>query len=164
MARATDVLIRKMREADRPAAMDILAYWNMAPRPPTAQVPDPERSDLVIENSFVAVADGAVVGVASYILREDRSAETASLAVSPAWLGSFVGEQLQDARLAEMKARGVERVRTESDRSEIVDWYVRKYGYRVVGSAQKKHSFGLEHVDHWTVLELDLRAWRKVQT
>jgi hypothetical protein len=63
-------------------------------------------------------------------------------------------------RLAELRAHGVERVRTESDRSAIVDWYVRKYGYRVVGTARKKHSFGLENVDHWTVLELDLRTWR----
>src|SRR5262245_44277794 len=114
MARATDVLIRKMRETDRHAAMDILSHWNMAPRPPTADVPNPERADLVVENSFVAIADGAVVGVASYILHRDRTAETASLAVAPAWLGSLVGEQLHDARLAEMQTRGVECVRTES--------------------------------------------------
>ena len=160
MAGGPDVVIRRMREADRPAAMNILAYWNMAPQPPSADVPDPERSALIVENSFVAIADGVVVGVASYILHADRVAETASLAVAPAWLGSLVGEQLQSARLIEMRARGVERVRTESDRREIVDWYIRKYGYRVVGTARKKHSFGLENVDHWTVLELDLCAWR----
>jgi N-acetylglutamate synthase-like GNAT family acetyltransferase len=101
-----------------------------------------------------------VVGVASYILHAGRFAETASLAVAPAWLGSLVGERLQNARLEEMRACGVERVRTESDRSEIIDWYVRKYGYRVIGTARKKHSFGLENVDHWTVLELDLRTWK----
>jgi N-acetylglutamate synthase-like GNAT family acetyltransferase len=160
MPLAPNVTIRKMRDSDRPEAMDILAGWNMAPRPPSADVPDPERSALIVENSFVAIADGTVIGVASYILHADRTAETASLAVAPAWLGSLVGEQLQNARLSELRSHGVERVRTESDRSEIVDWYVRKYGYRVVGTARKKHSFGLEDVDHWTVLELDLRTWQ----
>jgi predicted N-acetyltransferase YhbS len=123
-------------------------------------VPDPERATLIVENSFVAIADGAVIGVASHILHPDRVAETASLAVAPDWLSSLVGEQLQNARLAELRSRGVEFVRTESDRGETVDWYVRKYGYRIVGTARKKHSFGLANVDHWTVLELDLRSWR----
>ena len=164
MARGPDVVIRRMQESDRPAAMSILSHWNMAPRPPSADVPDPERSALLVETSFVATADDVVVGVASYILHADRLAETASLAVAPAWLGSLVGEQLQNARLMELQARGVERVRTESDRREVVDWYVRKYGYRVVGTAPKKHSFGLGNVHHWTVLELDLRSWKAATT
>ena len=154
------VTIRKMLEEDRPKLMEILACWNMAPRPPTREAPDPERSMLLTDNTFVALADGVLIGVASYILHDSAFAETASLAVVPEWLGSRCGERLQNARLAEMKTRGVERVRTESDRPEIVEWYVRKYGYRVVGAARKKHAFGLADVDHWTVLELDLRHWQ----
>jgi hypothetical protein len=37
-----------------------------------------------------------------------------------------------------------------------VRWYVRKFGYRIVGKAPKKHPFSREDVDEWTVLELDL--------
>ena len=159
-----DVAIRKMCEDDRLPVMRLLSRWNMAPLAPSPDVPDPERSTLLVENTFVANADGILIGVASYILHGDGSAETASLAVDPAWLGSHVGANLQKARLMEMKARGIERVRTEADRPGVVDWYVRKFRYRIVGTARKKHPFGLASVDHWTVLELDLRAWQPRRT
>jgi len=149
-----------MHEDDRADVMALLAYWNMAPRAPSSEVPQPERSTLIVDHTFVAVADGVVIGVGSYILHENGFAETASLAVDPAWLGSNVGERLQNARLAEMKGRGVRRVQTESDRPDVIAWYVRKFGYRVVGAARKKHDFGLSSVDHWTVLELNLERWQ----
>jgi 3-keto-5-aminohexanoate cleavage enzyme len=96
------------------------------------------------------------VGVASYILHGPRRAETTSLAVDPRWRGSGVGEKLHRARLAEMKALGVEEIFTETDRPEVIAWYVRKFGYRVAGTRRKKHAFSLPDVDHWTVLELSL--------
>jgi GNAT superfamily N-acetyltransferase len=161
-AAMADVVIRKMREDDRANAMRILDHWNMAPRSPTPKVPNPERSALCVEHAFVATHDNVPIGVASYILHEKGFAETASLAVDPAWVGAGLGELLQHARLAEMKARGVERVRSEADRSNVVQWYVRKFGYRIVGSVPKRHEFGCPGIDHWTVLELDLRTWTAV--
>jgi hypothetical protein len=47
-------------------------------------------------------------------------------------------------------------VRTETDRPATVRWYVRRFGYRVVGTNPKKHAFSLPDVAVWTVLELDL--------
>jgi N-acetylglutamate synthase-like GNAT family acetyltransferase len=156
-----DVVIRKMREEDRPTVMKILAVWNMAPMAPTPERPDPERSTIAADGTaFVALSGEQLIGVASYILYDRQRAETASLAVDPAWRGSGVGEQLQVARLVELKARGIEVLRTECDRPEVVDWYVRKFGYRVVGTSPKKHAFSLETADCWTVLELDLKAWQ----
>ena len=155
-----DVTIRKMREEDRLRVLRLLGLWNMAPRAPAPELPEPERATIIVENTFVAVVADAVVGVASYILHGPRAAETASLAVDPSWLGSGVGECLQSARLTQLKELGVERIRTEADRPEVVRWYQRKFGYRVIGTALKKHEFSLADVDHWTVLELDLRAWR----
>jgi hypothetical protein len=67
-----------------------------------------------------------------------------------------VGEALQQARLAELKALGVRHVRTEADRPETIAWYVKKFGYRVTGSAPKKHAFSLPEVGRWTILTLDL--------
>jgi predicted N-acetyltransferase YhbS len=99
------------------------------------------------------------VGVGSYLLHSDALAETASLAVSPEVKGSGIGARLQVARLEEMLARGIRRVRTETDRPETIAWYQRKFGYRIVGSNPKKHAFSLPDVDVWTVLELDLVAW-----
>lgn len=155
-----DVTIRKMREEDRGQVLRLLGLWNMGPRSSTPECPEPERTTIIVKNTFVALAGGSVVGVASYILHGVRAAETASLAVDPSCIGLGIGERLQSARLTEMKELGVERIRTEADRPEVVRWYQRKFGYRVVGAARKKHEFSLADVDHWTVLELDLRAWR----
>ncbi|HZQ73385.1 MAG TPA: GNAT family N-acetyltransferase [Burkholderiales bacterium] len=150
------VSIRKMRREDLPRAMEILARWNMAPQAPSTERPHPERSSLLVENSFVALADQRLVGVASYILHGNGLAETASLAVDPGWRGAGVGALLQRARLAEMHSRGVRKVRTEADRPDAIAWYVHKFGYRITGTVRKKHPFSLEDVGEWTVLELDL--------
>ena len=148
--------IRRMREEDLPGALRVLAHWNMAPVAPSPEVPDPERSRLDVGRSFVAEVEGRIVGVASYILHSPEYAETASHAVDPAFRGSGVGRALQLARLREMKALGVRRVRTETDRPETIAWLVKHFGYRVTGRNPKKHAFSLADVREWTVLELDL--------
>ncbi len=150
------IVVRKMREADLPACLAILAQWNMAPQPPSAAVPDPERSTIDVANGFVAECDGRIVGTCSFIVHSADLAETASLAVDPAHKGGGVGFLLQQARLAEMRARGIRTVRTETDRPETIRWYVERFGYRIVGTNPKKHAFSLEDVGHWTVLELTL--------
>jgi GNAT superfamily N-acetyltransferase len=155
------VTVRRMRAEDHEAAAAILGYWNMAPVPPSTAQPDSERPGIDPDCSVVALADGAIVGVASYERLDARVAQTEGLAVNPRWRGAGVGRLLQDARLAELKALGIETVRTDSDRPGVIDWYVRNYGYRVTGTKPKKHAFGLADVDHWTMLELDLRQWRR---
>ena len=142
-----------MTAADLPAVMALLGHWNMAPR---CGDPDAERSGIAIENTFIAEEEGRIVGVASFIMHGADSAETASLAVDPDYLGQGLGAQLQRTRLEEMRRRGVRRVRTEADRPATIRWYVREFGYRIVGTNPKKHDFGLPGVNEWTVLELDL--------
>ena len=155
------VIIRKMREQDLPRVTEILAHWNMMPRLPTPALPDVESTGLEkLGAAIVAVVVDRVVGSASYILHGDRRAETGSLAVDPAWRGAGIGAQLQRARVAELKSLGVEQVYTETDRPEVVEWYVRKFGYRIAGTRLKKHAFSLLEIDRWTVLELNLREWQ----
>jgi len=150
------VEIRQMRTVEIGRVVEILAHWNMAPVAPGPGCPDPETSGLEEGRTFVAVSGGTVIGVASYVLRGDGWAETASLAVDPAWRGKGVGERLQRSRLAAMKALGVRHVRTETDRPETIEWYQRKFGYRIVGTVPKKHAFSLAGVPDWTVLVLDI--------
>ncbi len=152
----TGVRIRRMRDEDLSDAMAILERWDMAPTPDEA---DAERSGLEVANSFVAEQAGRVVGVASFIRLAPDVGETASLAVDPECRGLGIGYALQVARFQEMQRRGIRWVRTETDRPETISWYERKFGYRRVGTNPKKHAFSLPDVDHWTVLELDLREW-----
>lgn len=151
-----DVAIRQMRPDDVEPAMAILDEWDMAPETGRA---DAERGELRVDNSVVADHDGTVVGVASYIVHGEGVAETASLAVTEAYRGEGIGYRLQTARLEEMRSRGIETVRTETDRPETIEWYVEQFGYERVGTTPKKHDFSLSDVDEWTVLELDLEAW-----
>jgi len=137
-------------------AMAILGEWNMAPMAASSDIEDPERSELNIENSFVALLDDQVVGVCSYIIHNPQLAETASMAVTPSCRGLGVGYQLQQARVQELKRLGIKLLRTETDREDTVAWYIRKFGYRQVGTNPKKHNFSLADVNEWVVLELDL--------
>lgn len=152
------VRIRRMRDDDVDAAMAVLDEWDMAPETDRA---DAERTTIRVENSFVAEDAGTVVGVASYIIHSDTLGETASLAVDPDYRGRGIGYRLQVARLEEMRSRGVETVRTETDRPETIEWYVENFGYERTGTNPKKHDFSLSEVDEWTVLELDLDRWAR---
>ena len=150
------VRIRKMNEDDVEAAMAILDEWDMAPETDREGA---ERSEIRVGNSFVAEDGDDIVGTASYILHTDTLGETASMAVDPDYRGQGIGYRLQTARLEEMHDRGIETVRTETDRPRTIEWYIETFGYERVGTNPKKHDFSLSDVDEWTVLELDLAAW-----
>ena len=146
-----------MRQEEFGAAVRLLAFWNMAPLPPGVPGEEVEATGLEPDHTYVAVHDGRIVGVASFNLAGDGWAQTQSLAVDPDWVGQGLGERLQRARLAAIRALGVRRVRTEADRPETIAWYVRKFGYRIEGTVPKKQQrFSLPEVREWTVLILDL--------
>ena len=158
------ISIRRMMESDTEAVVALLSRWNMAPVAPSAKTPDPERSSIHVENSFVALDGDKIVGVGSYIMLSQEFAETASLAVDPDYKGRGIGHKLQMARLREMKERGIKRVRTEADRPETINWYLREFGYKKVGTNKKKHAFSRTDIDFWTVLEMDLESFWKEQS
>jgi N-acetylglutamate synthase-like GNAT family acetyltransferase len=152
--------VRKMRTGDMRAVLSLLAEANMVPVAPSPAVPEPEVSELIVEHTFVAELDHEIVGVASYFVRSATVGETGSFAVRERLRGSGIGALLQRARLQEMQARGMTKVITQTDRPSNVDWFVRRFGYREVGHARKRHDFGDSTIDHWVVLELDLASWR----
>lgn len=147
------VRVRPMREHEVDAAMGVLSRWNMAPQ---AERENAERSGIVVENAFVAVHGDEVVGTAGWFALSEDVAETASLAVDPAYRGLGLGYRLQAARLDAMRGAGFRAVRTETDRPATIEWYIEKFGYRKVGTNPKKHEFSLPDVNEWTVLELEL--------
>jgi ribosomal-protein-alanine N-acetyltransferase len=155
-APAIPVEIRTMRSDDMERVVEILGCWGMAPVEASPARPNPERSGLEVGRTLVATVHGRVVGTASYVIESPRLAVTESLAVDPAWADKGIGEQLHRARLDILRAQGIEKVRTEADRPQTIEWYVKHFGCRITGTIPKKHAFGLEGVKEWTVLELDL--------
>jgi ribosomal protein S18 acetylase RimI-like enzyme len=154
-----EIILREMRPDDLDRVTAILAHWRMAPVAASPDIPMPEVQSIPVATTLVALLDGAIVGIGSYVLAGDGRADTLLLAVDPACRGAGVGERLQTARLERMRAQGVETVVTEADRPETIDWYVRRFGYRVVGTRPKRHPFGFEGAADWTILELDLARW-----
>ena len=151
-----DVEIRKMRPEDLPQALELLRLWNLAPMAPTADVPQPERTGLIVENTHVAVAGERVVGLGSFIQLSPTEAEGASFAVAPEYRGTAVGSLLVVAGRREMYARGIRKIYSETDRPENVNWLTKRFGYRIVGKAAKRQSFGDPTITEWTRLEVDL--------
>lgn len=150
------VEIRKMQSSDLMNVTALLGYWNIAPVAPSSEIPDPERTELIVENTYVAIDGDRIVGVCSFIQHSPIVAEGASLAVDPAYHRLGIAESLASAIRREMYSRGVRTVRLESDRPESISWLVRHRGYQIVGTTPKRHAFGAHDIDHWTVLHLDL--------
>lgn len=155
-ADAVAVAIRPMRAADLDQVIRLLERWNIAPMAPTADIPDPERTEIVVENTVVAEDDGRIVGVRSFIRLSPTEAEGASLAVDPAYHRQGIGKALVRAGHRMMRESGIRKVHAETDRPEVVAWLVRNFGYRIVGTSSKRHTFGDSSIDCWTVLELEL--------
>jgi 3-keto-5-aminohexanoate cleavage enzyme len=153
---ATYVKIRRMQADDMEDVIGLLGQWNMQPRSISQTGVLPERDHIDIDNSFVALLQNSIVGVASFLVIDPEHAETASLAVDPKLVGCGIGFQLQVERLTEMRRRGIRHVRTEADRPAVIRWYIEKFGYRKTGTAAKRHDFGDNSSTEWTVLELDL--------
>ena len=154
-----EIVLREMRTEDLGRVTAILAHWHMAPMGASPEIPNPELTAIPVDTTFVALIDGAIVGVGSYVLVGSGRGETLLMAVDPLHRGAGVGSRLQTARLARMKSLGVTMVITDADRPETIAWYIRNFGYRVVGTRPKRHAFGFAGADEWTVLELDLDTW-----
>jgi uncharacterized protein (DUF849 family)/N-acetylglutamate synthase-like GNAT family acetyltransferase len=156
----TKALIRPMQKSDMADVMALLAQWNMDPRSAEQTGAQPERDHIETDNTFVAILQNRLVGVASFLVHDAGHAETASLAVDPEVLGCGIGYQLQCRRLEEMRARGIRHVRTEADRPNVIRWYIEKFGYRKTGTAAKRHDFGDNKRGEWTILEMRLDDWK----
>ena len=144
--------IRPARPGERDAILAVMEPWNMH------HVPSEEMAELDLACFFVATEGDRIVGASGYAIIGPGQGKTTLMAVLPECKGTGIGKALQDVRLEAMAANGVHTVTTNADRPKTIDWYKRLYGYREVGTLPKLHSFGLDDVDHWTTLELDLAA------
>ncbi len=150
--------IEKARPQDRSAIIKVLEPWNMH------RIPSPEAEEMDLSCFFVAKIGENIVGVAGYKMLSDHKATTRLLAVYPEFQGSGIGKALQDIRLETMHKLGIKHVITYSDRPEIITWYKKHYGYQETGKLKKLCSHGLNSVDHWTILEINLDNYFKNKT
>ena len=130
--------------------IEVLKPWNMH------HIPSVEMEMIDFKTFFVAKMDNKIVGVSGYKILSTDKAKTTLLAVYPEFKGSGIGKALQERRLEAMYKAGVKKVSTNADRSDIILWYKKHYGYREIGRLKKIDSFGLDESEYWTTLEMDL--------
>lgn len=150
-------IIEKATPQDRDEIIKVLTPWNMH------HIPSPEAEEIDISCFFVAKISGKIIGVCGYKLLSEGKGKTRLLAVYPEFQGSGVGKALQDVRLETMYKAGVKKVITNADRPEIILWYKKHYGYYQISTLDKVSSHGLDEIDHWTTLEMDLDTYFKTK-
>lgn len=139
-----------------PQVLALLSIWNIAPIAPTPENPEPERTKVYVENTFLAFDGEQLVGISSYIVHSPVLAEACSVAIRPECQRKGMATQLAHARFVEMRRRGIKVVRAEADRPGTIRWMTEKLGYKIIGTNPKRHPFGAADVDRWTVMELNL--------
>ncbi len=145
--------IEKATSQDRDEIIKVLTPWNMH------HIPSPEAEEIDMSCFFVAKIGKKIIGISGYKLLSKGKGKTRLLAVYPEFQGSGVGKALQDIRLEAMYKAGVKKVTTNADRPEIILWYKKHYGCYQIGTLKKFSSHGLDNVDHWTTLEMDLEVY-----
>ncbi|MBD3790510.1 MAG: GNAT family N-acetyltransferase [Campylobacterales bacterium] len=146
-------IIEKAKQEDYPEMIKVLTPWNMH------HIPSPEAEEIDISCFFVAKVDNKIVGVCGYKILSENKGKTRLLAVYPELKGSGIGKALQDIRLEAMYSAGVKTVVTNADRPDIILWYKKHYGYYEIGKLNKVSSHGLDNVEYWTTLEMDLERY-----
>ncbi len=142
---------------DRSEIINVLTPWNLH------KIPSPEAAEIDFDYFYVAKVFGKIVGVAGYKLLSETVAETRSLAVYPEFQGSGIGKALQDIRIETMYKLGIKKVITYTDREETIVWYKKHYNYKQTGRVDKISNHGLENIDYWIKLELDLSSHMKTK-
>jgi N-acetylglutamate synthase-like GNAT family acetyltransferase len=140
----TPIEIRRPAESDRDAIVAVLRTANFD------AIGSSEMPEFPLSECFIAVVDGTIVGVGGYRILDADTAKTTLLAVDPAWRGRGIGNLLQAARLAVMKAAGIQRIYTNTDDDEVIAWLERRHGFRRSGELiPKLRPFGRADRDHW---------------
>ena len=150
-----DFVIEKAVPEDRSDIINVLRPWNLH------KIPSPEAAEIDFDYFYVAKVMGKIVGVAGYKLISPTVGETRSLAVYPEFQGSGIGKSLQNIRIKAMYKVGIKKVITYTDREETIVWYKKHYNYRQTGRVDKISNHGLENVDYWIKLELDLLEYMR---
>lgn len=117
----------------------------------------PEMLEFPLADCFVAEIGNELVGVGGYRIFKDipEVGKTTLLAVARNWRNSNAAVALQRTRIEFMFDHGVKRIYTNCDNQRVINWYCRKFGYRLTGKViPKAESFGDDSIPAWTNLVL----------
>jgi N-acetylglutamate synthase-like GNAT family acetyltransferase len=135
-------MIRKAVESDIEGILQVLGYYNFkVVNAVDGSVIDDDYdkqitlynhvSELNLQNAFLSIKDGNIVGFSHYKLLENDVAKTTLLTVLPECRGLGLGEKLQVARMRAAYDEGCRKLITFCETPSTVNWYVKHFNYRI---------------------------------
>lgn len=142
--------IRKAQESDVEDILNVLGYYNFKiigavdNSPIDADAADTitvynQVSEMDLQNAFVAVDDGKIVGFSHYKHVEEGVAKTTLITVLPKYRNLGLGKDLQLARMKEAYDRGYRKLITYCESPNVVSWYMKHFDYKIVRSEPGHH-------------------------
>ncbi|MDY6964401.1 MAG: GNAT family N-acetyltransferase [Halobacteriota archaeon] len=175
-------MIRRAEESDIERILSVLSCYNFKVLNPVDDSPiDDESEELItlyngaselnLDKGFVAEYEGKIVGFSHYKRHEDGKAKTTLLTVMPKYRKHGFGKKLQIARMKDAYDNGYEILMTFTENPKASKWYVKHFGYQVIGTDVCYHRlhfiplsnriiwgvhYGIYGYDKVDVLECDL--------
>lgn len=158
-------MIRKATEADIEGILNVLSSYNFKVIKPINGRPIDEDykdtitlynqvSEINLENAFVALQDGKIVGFSHYKRLDENTAKTTLLTVLPKWRGFGLGKKLQLLRMKEAHKKGYKKLITFCETPSTVNWYIKNFKYKIIGNEpiyHRLHFFQLKNQLIWAV-------------
>ena len=112
------------------------------------------------ESWYLSIALVVFIGIAQ-TANMTLSSTVTQYYVEPQYRGLGIGKALQLRRMDAMIALGATKIITNADLPESIAWYIKNFGYKIIGTIKKIHEFGNPVIDNWTKLELDIEEIRR---
>ena len=138
-------MIRKAKESDINEILKVLSHYNFNVLNPTDNSPidnDAEElltlynqvSEIDLNNAFVAVHNGKIVGFSHYKHYKEGVAKTTLVTVLPKFRG-----HLQLARMKEAYGKGYKKLITYCEGPAAIEWYIHHFHYKILGTESVQH-------------------------
>ena len=158
-------MIRKAIESDINGILQVLNYYNFkVVNAVDGSVIDDDYdgpitlynqvSEINLNNAFLAMKDGKIVGFSHYKLLENDVAKTTLLTVLPECRGLGLGEKLQIARMRAAYKKGCRKLITFCETPSTVKWYIKHFNYKILRTepvCHRLHFFPLKDHIIWGV-------------
>ena len=158
-------MIRKAIESDIDGILKVLSHYDFKViKAAEGSCIDDDYTDKItlynqvskidLQNAFIAIHDGKIVGFSHYKNLEEGTAKTTLITVLPECQGLGLGKELQIARMREAYEKGYKKLITYCETPATVNWYVKHFNYKILRTEpvyHRLHFFQLKDRVIWGV-------------
>jgi N-acetylglutamate synthase-like GNAT family acetyltransferase len=104
-----------------------------------------------LQNGFIALQDGRIVGFSHYKHLKESTAKTTLMTVLPEYRRNGLGEKLQLARMKEAHEKGYKKLITFCETPKTIDWYVKHFNYKILRTEPVHHRLHFIQIKDQTI-------------